>query len=229
MKTLNALTVGFLTIVLSALTLKSVEAQPSGAVRTSDEQPQSGEVGGTDIRLRDGSIVHMADYTGVWQGTVRMPDGAHSVALEVTPRTIGDGMVASMTTSAQKPFSVLVDTISVAHNRVQMGMATAGTHFAGTLNANQTEIRGTWQQDGKAYPLTLRRVVVPVRTEPTAATRMASQLVSMAPPGLESEDPTPGPVRRRTPVFSFLSHTPVAYDWIPHVGNQDRPYGVDYW
>lgn len=190
----------------------------------------SGEVVATEMRLRDGSVVPMGDYVGMWQGMVRTPTGTHRVALEVAPRTIGDGLVASMTSSAQRPFSVLVDTVTVADHRVQMGMATAGTHFTGRMNDRQTEIRGNWIQEGKSYPLTLKRVVVPVRTEhPIRESDLQAMMNYMQQPF--GEAPTSDqPVIRRRPVFMIgPAHKPVAYDWIPHVGNQTVSYGMDYW
>jgi hypothetical protein len=235
----HALAMGALTITCCLLSNASAMAQQRNDGSTQNvastnavaqSNASSGDGVATEMRLRDGSVVPMGDYVGMWQGIVRTSTGTHRVALEVAPRTIGDGLVASMTSSAQRPFSVLVDTVTVADHHVQMGMATAGTRFTGRVNDRQTEIRGNWIQDGKSYSLTLKRVVVPVRTEhPIRESDLQAMMTYMQQPF--GEAPTSDqPVIRRRPVFMIgPAHKPVAYDWIPHVGNQTVSYGMDYW
>jgi hypothetical protein len=216
---MKALVIGSLILVLGIAGTVSSQAQ---IVNKSESNSATVK---TDVS-RAGS------YEGLWQGVVRTPSGSHRVALDVAHYTTGDTLVANVTTSAQSPFSVLVDTFNVQDNHVRINMRTAGTAFEGTSNRALSEIRGTWKQDGKSMLLTLHRVELNTRSDKGEAHGTQSQL---APSGqtVSSADENPSDPnrrRRKTQVFTIgPPHWFWWYDWTPQIGNQERPYGLYYW
>ena len=201
----------------------------AGTVSSQAQTVNKSEITGTAAKTE---ASHAGSYEGLWQGVLRTADGSHRVALDVAHYTTGDALVANVVTSAQSPFSVLVDTFNVQDNHVRINMRTAGTAFEGTLNRGMTEIRGTWKQDGKSTPLTLRRTDTNAHSDKEEAHGVQGQLAQSA-QAVSSADENPSdPNRRRrnTPVFSIgPPHWFWWYDWTPQIGNQDRAYGLYYW
>ena len=209
-----------LTLALGTLGVVSMQAQDAHGSRSENN-------------IASMSRSHAGDYAGMWQGMLRTEAGSRRVALDVS-RALGDNMVANVVTSAQSPYSVLVDTFEVREHRIVLGMKTAGTGFEGSSNASMTEIRGTWKQDGKSIPLTLKRVDTNMRADRGEASGVQNQVAGsgVLPPMPSGSDESPSdPVRRhKQPAFSIgPPHWFWWYDWTPQIGNQDRPYGTYYW
>ena len=169
-------------------------------------------------------------YAGMWLGMLKNSSGPHRVALDVARSAMTDNSVAAnVVTSAQSPFSVLVDTFDVQGSHVTLKMRTAGTAFEGTANRAMTEIRGVWKQDGIATPLTLRRMDASDRADKNNARGLQSQIAQTGTTSGET-DPTPAPPTRRQPVFRIGPPNYYAwYAWTNPIGNQERPYGAYYW
>ena len=209
-----------LSVVLGALGAVSAQAQDTVTAR------------GEGVKAAR-STTRTGDYTGMWQGMLRDGSGTHRVALDVG-RGLGEGMVANVVTSVQSPYSVLVDTFEARDHHITLNMKTAGTGFTGTSNAGMTEVRGTWKQDGKSTPLTLRRVDANGRTERENVTDAQSQMAGAAQlPSLKNgSDENPSDPHRSRKQSAFSIAPPRWfwwYDWTPQIGNQDRPYGTYYW
>ncbi len=172
-------------------------------------------------------------YAGMWQGVLRNASGTHRVALDVAQGGPNENIAANIVTSAQSPFSVLVDTFDVQDNHMLLKMRTAGTMFEGTVNRAQTEVRGAWKQDGVSTPLTLRKIDLNSRSEKDSARGLQGQVAQAGTSNqnLESNENPSDPVRRRKQ--SAFSIAPPRwfwwYEWTPQIGNQERPYGLYYW
>lgn len=164
---------------------------------------------------------------GLWQGSLHTGANTHRVSLDIATRPGSDTFAADMTTSAQSPYRVLVNTFDIHDHQVRLMMDTAGTSFEGVSNQALTEIRGTWSQDGKIYPLILRRV------EPdTKATSRGKQGRNMQSDFVKSGDDSPSipGASHRSPAFRIGPPQWFEwYAWTPQIGGQERPYGIDYW
>lgn len=169
----------------------------------------------------------LGTYSGTWEGTLRTGSNTHRVALDVAARPESNTITADMTTSAQSPFIVLVDTFDIQDHQVHLTMATAGTSFEGVSNQNLTEIRGTWNQNGKMYPLVLHRVEM----EPKNVMRGKQQQPMPMDNAKSSDETTEAPRASHKSPFFFIG-PPRWYEWYvwtPPIGGQERPYGMDYW
>lgn len=205
-----------------------------GTVGIASAQAQAADsaLAGTNVKIA-APAMQSNGYAGMWQGVLKNSSGAHRVALDVAQAGPNESVAASVVTSAQSPFSVLVDTFDVQDNHMLLKMRTAGTMFEGTVNRARTEIRGVWKQDGVSTPLTLRKIDPNSRSEKDNARGMQSQVAQAGTfnQNLESNENPSDPLRRRKQ--SAFSIGPPRwfwwYEWTPQIGNQERPYGLYYW
>ncbi len=137
-----------------------------GAVGTTATQAQSASHSDTmqTENKMDRSAAGLSNsYEGMWQGMLRTSEGSRRVVLEVSKRPNSEGLMGNMVTSAQAPYSVLVDNFTIQDNHVSLSSKTAGSAFEGTANRAMTEIKGAWTYQGKTLPLTLKRMDLTAR------------------------------------------------------------------
>lgn len=170
-----------------------------------------------------------SSYEGMWQGTLRTPEGLRRVILDVTRRPDGSGLMGSMVTSAQTPFSVLVDTFATQDRHVRLDMKTANSAFEGVSNRSLTEIKGTWTREGKSLALTLKRMELTPRDSKATVYGMQAQIAASSRKD-DPENPSSPYEQRRTPAFRIAPPRWFSwYEWTPRIGNQETPYGTYYW
>ncbi len=204
----------------------------TAGIASAQAQTADSALTGTNIKPAAPAVQNSV-YAGMWQGVLKNASGTHRVALDVAQGGPNESVAANIVTSAQSPFSVLVDTFDVQDSHVLLKMRTAGTMFEGVVNRAQTEIRGVWKQDGVSTPLTLRKVDPNSRGDKDNARGVQSQVAQAGTynQNLESDENPSDPVRRRKQ--SAFSIGPPRwfwwYEWTPQIGNQERPYGLYYW
>ena len=213
MKTLVTISVSLL---LSTMGVFSARAQNVASTKTAPR-----------IIISKTSQSQLGTLGGLWQGSLHMGANTHRVALDIATRPESDTFVADMTTSAQSPYRVLVDAFDIHEHQVRLMMDTAGTSFEGISNQTLTEIRGTWSQAGKTYPLILHRA------EPdTKINSRGKQSRSIQSDFVKSGDDgssVPG-APHRSPAFRIGPPQWFEwYGWTPQIGGQERPYNIDYW
>ncbi len=169
-------------------------------------------------------------YEGMWQGMLRTSEGSCRVVLDVSKRPNGEGLTGSMITSAQSPYSVLVDKFAMRDRHVMLDMKIAGSTFEGTSNRAMTEIKGMWTYRGKSLPLTLKRMDLNAHDGKGNAYGSQSQMAAMSRNSDDNENPSSPYHQRQTPAFRIAPPRWFAwYEWTPRPGNQEVPYGMYYW
>lgn len=204
-----------------------------GAVGTTATQAQSASHSDTmqTENKMDRSAAGLSNsYEGMWQGMLRTSEGSRRVVLEVSKRPNSEGLMGNMVTSAQAPYSVLVDNFTIQDNHVSLSSKTAGSAFEGTANRAMTEIKGAWTYQGKTLPLTLKRMDLTARDGKGNAYELQAQAAGLSRNGHDDEYVNTPYEQRRTPVFRIGPPRWFPwYEWTPRIGNQETPYGTYYW
>ena len=204
-----------------------------GAVGTATSQAQSMSHAGsiqTENNMDRAAAAMPNSYEGMWQGMLRTSEGSRRVILDVAKRRGGEGLTGSLITSAQSPYSVLVDSFTMQDRHIALNMKTAGSSFEGTSNRAMTEIKGAWTYAGKSLPLTLKRVDTNVRDGKGNAYDSQGQIAGASRNSDNDENPSSPYHQHRIPAFRIAPPRWFAwYEWTPRPGNQEVPYGTYYW
>lgn len=201
-----------------------------GTTRTQAQSASHSDTMQTENKMDRSAMGLSNSYEGMWQGMLRTAEGSRRVVLEVTKRPNGEGLIGNMITSAQSPFSVLVDNFNMQDRHVRLDMKTAGSAFEGTANRAMTEIKGTWTYQGKTLPLTLKRMDLTAHDSKGNAYSSQGQAAGVSRNSDDNENPSSPYHQRRTPAFRIGPPRWFAwYEWTPRPGNQEVPYGTYYW
>jgi hypothetical protein len=113
------------------------------------------------------SVARAKSIAGDWQGTLRPPGGELRLVLHITEG--GDGSLkATLDSVDQGANGIPVSSITLKDSKLSFTVEAAGSTYEGTVNADATEITGTWTQ-GQPLPLDFKRGTIPTKTEHKAA------------------------------------------------------------
>ena len=93
---------------------------------------------------------------GNWQGKLVTADVSAQVAVHLWPDKSGNPM-GTVDSIDEDMYGMAVEKLTFAKPNIAFGVAMTGGEFSGKLNAQETEIAGTWMQNGKSVPLLLER------------------------------------------------------------------------
>lgn len=100
---------------------------------------------------------------GDWQGTLKAPNGDLRLALHITES--GDGSLkATLDSIDQGANGIPVSSITLKDSKLNFTVDVVSGSYEGTVNADATEITGTWTQ-GLSLPLNFRRGSPTAKTE----------------------------------------------------------------
>jgi hypothetical protein len=91
---------------------------------------------------------------GVWQGTL---DAGEKLRLVLTISKSADGSFSGKVDSLDQGASIPIDVITVNGDSVRLELKTVGGVFEGKLNADHSELTGTFSQGGAVLPLGFKR------------------------------------------------------------------------
>lgn len=91
---------------------------------------------------------------GSWQGTL---DAGEKLRLVLTVSKANDGSYSGKFDSLDQGASIPIEVISVNGDSVRLELKTVGAVVEGKLNADHSELTGTFSQSGALLPLTLKR------------------------------------------------------------------------
>lgn len=100
---------------------------------------------------------------GDWQGTLSAPNGELRLALHITES--GDGSLkATLDSIDQGANGIPVSSITLKDSKLNFTVDVVSGSYEGTVNAEATEIKGTWTQ-GLSLPLDFKRGAAPAKPE----------------------------------------------------------------
>jgi hypothetical protein len=97
-----------------------------------------------------------AEFAGGWEGTLEIPDRNLRVTLKLAKAV--DGTATGVIDSPDLGAALTVSTITLDGLNIAFDIRVIDCEFKGKLNDARTEITGTWSQEGRPLPLTLKRV-----------------------------------------------------------------------
>jgi hypothetical protein len=113
------------------------------------------------------SVARAKGIVGDWQGTLRPPGGELHLVLHITEG--GDGSLkAALDSVDQGANGIPISSISLKDSKLSFTVEAVGGTYEGTVNAEATEITGTWTQ-GQSLPLDFKRETTPTKSEHKAA------------------------------------------------------------
>jgi hypothetical protein len=127
---------------------------------------------------------------GTWRGTLIA--GTTSLRLVLRISKAPDGLLTGALDSLDQGSTIPVDSVTQSGDAVRVVMAAVGAVFAGTLNANRTELKGTFTQGGP-LPLTFTRDTTTAPTPATTAQAAPTITAAMFPLGLPFDLNVPSP------------------------------------
>jgi hypothetical protein len=109
-------------------------------------------------------IARAKGIVGDWQGTLKPLPGAElRLVLHITQG--GDGSLkATLDSVDQAVNGIPVTSITLKDSKLNLTLESVHGTYEGTVNADATEITGTWSQ-GQPLPLKFKRTTTPLRTE----------------------------------------------------------------
>ncbi|MFY9607015.1 MAG: hypothetical protein WAU45_00200 [Blastocatellia bacterium] len=96
---------------------------------------------------------------GAWQGTL---DAGEKLRLVLTVSKAADGAYTGKIDSLDQGASIPIEIITVNGDSVRLELKTVEAVFEGKLNADHSELTGTFSQGGALLPLTFRRSGEPI-------------------------------------------------------------------
>lgn len=96
---------------------------------------------------------------GTWEGTL---DAGEKLRLVLIVSKVNDGAYSGKIDSLDQGASIPIEVITVDGNSVRLELKTVGGVFEGKLNADHSELTGTFSQGGALLPLTLKRSAKPI-------------------------------------------------------------------
>jgi len=143
---------GQLTFV-AAISVTDVDSSDSNNSSNSSSSSDSSTSSDTRDSSDHSENNNAADVTGDWQGILRVPGGQLPLVLHI--QGDGDDLSATLDSPAQRSFGIPVDSISFKHQRLTFSVDSLTIEFRGRLN--DSIIRGTFEQRGQSFPLTLSK------------------------------------------------------------------------
>ena len=92
---------------------------------------------------------------GSWHGTLEA--GGAKLRLVLTVTKSESGLYAGELNSLDQGATIPIDTITVDKDAVRLEIKSAAIVYEGVLNKERTELTGTFNQGGQAFPLTFKR------------------------------------------------------------------------
>jgi len=108
-------------------------------------------------------IAHAKGIVGDWQGTLKTGGAELRLVLHITEG--GDGSLkATLDSVDQAANGIPVTSITLKDSKLNLTVEAVHGTYEGTVNADVTEITGTWSQ-GQPLPLDFKRTTTPIKTE----------------------------------------------------------------
>lgn len=107
------------------------------------------------IAMLLGSTLHAQDFTGDWQGTLKVGSQELRLVVEIARGDAG-GWKATMYSIDQTTDAIPVSSVTLEGSTLKLTVDAVRGTYEGKLSADGTFIRGTWTQ-GEPLPLELRR------------------------------------------------------------------------
>lgn len=109
------------------------------------------------------SIAHAQNIAGDWQGTLKAGPAELRLVLHIAKANDGS-LRATMDSIDQASNGLPVTTMTLKDARLDFTVDVVHGTYEGKVNADGTEISGTWSQ-GKPLPLDFKRTATPLKTE----------------------------------------------------------------
>jgi hypothetical protein len=100
---------------------------------------------------------------GDWQGTLSTPNGDLHLVLHITGGE-GGSLKATLDSVDQGANGIPVNSVTLKDSKLIFTVDVVNGSYEGTVNADMTEIAGTWTQ-GQSLPLNFKRATTPMKTE----------------------------------------------------------------
>ncbi len=117
-------------------------------------------VGMTHADEPAGTEVPTKSIAGAWQGTLKVGDVSIRLVLNLTEKTPG-----KWTGGLDAPDSgrkgVPIDEVTIKDDFIDLKLRSVPATFAGKLNKQWSEAKGTWTQGGQSFNMTFRRLAKP--------------------------------------------------------------------
>jgi hypothetical protein len=102
------------------------------------------------------------DVAGDWQGTLDTGQTQLRLVLHLT-KAAGGGLGATIDSLDQGVNGIPVSSVTLKDSRLNLGVDAVNGSYEGKVNADASEIDGTWTQ-GQSLPLNFKRSAEPVKT-----------------------------------------------------------------
>jgi len=100
---------------------------------------------------------------GDWQGTLRPQGGELRLVLHITEGE-GGSLKATLDSIDQNANGIPVASVTLKDSKLNLDVEAVHGTYEGTVNADATEITGTWTQ-GQPFPLDFKRATAAVKSE----------------------------------------------------------------
>lgn len=108
-------------------------------------------------------IARARSIVGDWQGTLKPPGAELRLVLHITES--GDGSLkATLDSIDEGANGIPVTSITLKDSKLNLTVESVHGTYEGTVNADVTEITGSWSQ-GQPLPLDFKRTTTPMKTE----------------------------------------------------------------
>lgn len=115
---------------------------------------------------------------GQWQGPLKVPGGALTLAITIVP--LSNGTYYAALDVPQQRINRMPVEVELKGDKLILRIEQAGSHFEGKVLAGGDKLSGTWQQPGLTAPLVLERSTAP-------GASLAAKKLRLTPPYRESE------------------------------------------
>jgi hypothetical protein len=112
-------------------------------------------------------MAHAQSIVGDWQGTLDTGQGELRLVLHITKAADG-GLVATIDSIDQGANGIPVASVTLKGSKLSLGVDAVNGSYEGTVNADASEIDGTWTQ-GQPLPLNFKRAAAVTKTVPKPA------------------------------------------------------------
>jgi len=109
------------------------------------------------------SVACASSIVGDWQGTLKLGGAELRLVLHIT-ESGGGGLKATFDSPDQNANGIPVTSITLKDSKVNFELESIHATYGGTVNADATEIKGTWTQM-QPLPLDFKRAMAPIKTE----------------------------------------------------------------
>jgi len=110
------------------------------------------------------SVARAKSIVGDWQGTLSAPGGDLRLVLHITAGE-GGSLKATLDSVDQGANGIPVASVALKDSKLTLDVEAVQGTYEGTVNAEATEIKGTWTQQGQSFPLDFKPVTTPTKTE----------------------------------------------------------------